>query len=222
MAKGIYKRGNVYWIRYAGLDSRISYESSYSKKFIVAQALLRSRKKNIDEGKEPLPIKKISNHTFKELAENYTEWARKQKSFDTKRYFIQNLVNEFGNIPIRRLTTMAVEQYQTKFLTNGKAPATANRHLATLKHMLTKAVQWDMVVEETLKRVREVKFLPENNQRLRYLSKEESNTLISNCSPHLKPIVITALNTGMRKGEVLSLRWDKNLDMVHGLRTAVR
>ena len=216
MAKGIYKRGNVYWIRYAGLDGKVRYESSYSKKFILAQALLRSRKKKIDEGKEPLPIKKISNHSFRELAEHYTDWAGKQKSFESKRYFIQNLVNAFGNIPIRRLTTMAVEQYQTKFLTNGKTPATANRHLATLKHMLTKAVEWQMAEEETLKRIRKVKFLAENNQRLRYLSKEESESLIINCTSHLQPIVITALNTGMRKSEILSLRWDNNVDLKHG------
>ena len=64
---------------------------------------------------------------------------------------------------------------------------------------------WDMVEEETLKRIRKVKLLPENNRRLRYLSKEECQELISNCESNLKPIVIIALNTGMRKGEILNL-----------------
>jgi len=178
--------------------------------------LLRRRKKDVDEGKEPLPVNKISNHSFKELAGNYTEYVRKQKSFNTKRYFIQNLVSTFGSVPIRRLTTMAVEQYQTKFLTDGKAASTSNRHLATLKHMLAKAVEWQMVEEETLKRIRQIKLLPENNERLRYLSNEECFALISNCANHLKSIVITALNTGMRKEEILSLQWDKNIDLKHG------
>ena len=40
MAKGIYKRGNVYWIRYAGLDGKTVYESSDSEKFKDAEALL--------------------------------------------------------------------------------------------------------------------------------------------------------------------------------------
>ncbi|MEW6676058.1 MAG: hypothetical protein AB1348_08695 [Nitrospirota bacterium] len=39
-ARGIYKRGNVYWIRYAGLDGRIVFESSGSDKFRDAEALL--------------------------------------------------------------------------------------------------------------------------------------------------------------------------------------
>jgi len=72
-----------------------------------------------------------------------------------------------------------------------------------------------MVEEETLKRVRKVKLLPKNNRRLRYLSKEECQKLIDACDPHLRPIVITALNTGMRKAEILNLRCDQ-VDLKHG------
>jgi len=97
-------------------------------------------------------------------------------------------------------------------------PATINWHIATLKYMFTKAVEWDMVEEEMLKRVRRAKMLEENNCRLRYLSKEEYQALINTCDKqlkHLKPIVIMALNTEMRKGEILKLKWD-DVDMVHG------
>ena len=72
-----------------------------------------------------------------------------------------------------------------------------------------------MVTEETLKRVRQVKFLPENNKRLRYLSKEECRALLDNCKGHLNAIVTFALNTGCRRGEILSLKWD-NVDLKHG------
>jgi integrase len=81
--------------------------------------------------------------------------------------------------------------------------------------MFTKAVDWDMVEGETLKRIRRVKLLEENNRRLRYLSKEECQALIDACDRHLRPIVVIALNTGMRKSEVLLLKWD-NVDLKHG------
>jgi integrase len=87
--------------------------------------------------------------------------------------------------------------------------------LATMKHMFTKAVEWDMVEEEALKKIRKVKFLEENNRRLRYLSIEECAGLVNACESHLRPIVITAMNTGMRRGEILSLTWDR-VDLKHG------
>jgi len=72
-----------------------------------------------------------------------------------------------------------------------------------------------MVEEEALKRVRKVKLLEENNSRLRFLSKTECQALIKACDIHLRPIVICALNTEMRKGEILGLKWD-DVDLVHG------
>lgn len=221
-AKGIYRRGNVWWIRYAGIDGKIRFESG-GKTFKDAQDLLTDRKKEVKEGKEPMPKKRIANHAFRELAEHYKAWGDgRQRGFRTKKYHIAQLEEIFGNIPLRAFTTRFVEEWQTKRMAENK-PATVNRLLATLKHMFTKAVEWEMVEEETLKRVRRVKLLSENNRRLRYLSKEECKALINACCKyasydlsHLRPIVITALNTGMRKEEILSLEWEKHIDLRHG------
>ncbi len=46
------------------------------------------------------------------------------------------------------------------------------------------------------------------NQVMRILSYEEEERLLMHSSAHLKPIVIAALHTGMRKGELLTLKWD--------------
>jgi integrase len=81
--------------------------------------------------------------------------------------------------------------------------------------MFTKAVDWEMVESDALKRIHKVKLLRDDSRRLRYLSQGECQELVSNCKPHLKPIVVTALNTGMRKGEILGLMWD-NADLQHG------
>ncbi|MDA8170484.1 MAG: site-specific integrase [Nitrospiraceae bacterium] len=214
MAKGIYKRGKIFWIRYAGLDGRVIRESTCSSKFKEAESLLISRKEAVKQGKQP-EIKKIANHTFDDLIGEYLKWGERQRSFRSKRGFIGQLKAAFGGLPLRRFNTMLVEQYQTEKAQKGNKPATINRHVATLKHMFTKAVDWNMVEEETLKRVRKVKLLEENNRRLRYLSKEECQALICACNDHVRPIVITALNTGMRRGEILSLTWDR-VDLKHG------
>ena len=62
-----------------------------------------------------------------------------------------------------------------------------------------------------LKKIRRVKFDPESNRRLEFLSIEDPQELIGACAEHLRPIVVAALNTGMRKEEVLSLQWEKNM-----------
>jgi integrase len=212
--KGIYQRGNLLWLRYAGLDGKIVFEPTGTDKLKIAESLLHKRKAEIDSGKQP-EIIKIKNHSFKELAEEYVKWAERQRAFKQKKLVVIQLVSQFGHYPLRRFDTRMLEQYQTERLQKGNKAGTVNRHLSIMKHMFTKAIDWNMVEDETLKRVRKAKLLEENNRRLRYLSKEECQALINNCDNHLKPIVTMALNTGMRKGEILSLKWD-NVDLRHG------
>jgi hypothetical protein len=88
MARGIFKRGNIFWIRYAGIDGRIIRESTGSTKFRDAEALLIQRKQAVKEGKQPV-IKRIANYTFNELAEQYMKWAERQRCFKSKIYFIK-------------------------------------------------------------------------------------------------------------------------------------
>ena len=214
MTKGIYKRGRVYWIRYAGLDGKTVYESTGSDKFRDAETLLLQRKQGIKEGKQP-EVKRIANCSFKELAGQYREWIKgRHRSEPVKKYVIAALVERYGNIPLRRFNTPLVEQLQTELIGKGHKNAYINKVLNTLKAMFTKAVEWEMVESDVLKRVRRVKGLVEN-RRLRYLSVEECQRLIDVCDAHLKPIVITALNSGMRRGEILKLKRE-SLDLTHG------
>jgi integrase len=81
--------------------------------------------------------------------------------------------------------------------------------------MFKKAVESDMVEEIVLKRIRKVKPLKDDGMRLRYASQDECTVLVNFCDLHLKPIVITALHTGMRKSEILKLEWNKHIDLKH-------
>jgi integrase len=213
-SKGLYLRGKTWWMTYKRLDGKQHWESCHTTIKTEAQAMLEQRRVSIREGKVP-EIKRIKPASFTELAKEYEVWAEKQRGFKSKRGFIKKLVDNFGSQNLSHFRTQAVEQYQTYLLKQGLKNASANRILSTLKHMITKAVEWEMVPAEILKRVRKVKQLPERNWRLRFLSKEEMECLINTCDLHLRPIVLMALNTGMRKGEVLTLTWDQ-VDLKHG------
>lgn len=71
----------------------------------------------------------------------------------------------------------------------------------------------------------EVKKIPEENQRSRYLTPEDGMRLLAACigdREQLRPIILLAVNTGMRRGEILSLRWsqvDFQRGVIHLVRT---
>jgi len=230
--RGLYKRGNVWWCCYKSASGVILRETTKQTDHKEAMEFLMKRLGEVAQGEAP-ELRKIGNHTFGELVEEYLKWAERQKSFHGKQRMIGQLKAEFGHLHLRNFSTLMLEQFQTKRLragirlykvnrgdgieeeTRGNKEATVNRLLATIKHMFTKAVEWGMVEETIGKRVHKVKLLKEKNKRLRFLSKEECQELLSECSDVVKPIVITALNTGMRRGEILGLKW-ANVDLKHG------
>ena len=199
---------------YKGADGKQHWESCHTASKTDALTLLEQRRVAARKGELP-ETKRIKPVLLSELAKEYGVWAEKQKGFKSKKCSIKRLVTQFGSLTLSQLKTQAVERYQSDLLKEGLKPSSTNRILTTLKHMFTKAVEWEMATEESLKRVRKVKLLQEHNRRLRFLSKEEIVNLIDACDLHLRPIVITALNTGMRKGEILTLVWDQ-VDLKHG------
>ena len=57
--------------------------------------------------------------------------------------------------------------------------------------------------------VRMVKFFDEDSDVLRVLSLEEEERLLSHCSPYLQDLVVFAINTGLRAGDILNLGWEE-------------
>ena len=142
MAKGIYKQpgSDFYWIRYAGPDGKIIRESTKTTNFKEAQVKIENQRKAIRDGKDPEPIKKIPHYTFSQLADQSIKWCEKQRSFDSKKYLIKQLVETFGNMPLCGLSVMLIEQFQSDVLNKGKKPATANRLIAISNTAFTKAI----------------------------------------------------------------------------------
>ncbi|MHB8232077.1 MAG: site-specific integrase [bacterium] len=152
----------------------------------------------------------INNYTFSELADKYLEFIDgRLKSFYDTSLFVKTLLKRFKDTRLADFSMQDLELLQSDWINQNFSIAYANRLTAILKRMFTKAYDWEMIDEDILKRVRKAKQLKGENKRLRYLSEEEAERLISNCEPYLRPIVITALMTGMRKSEILHLTWDR-------------
>jgi integrase len=212
-SRGLYPRGKIWWMAYTGLDGKSYRKSTGTTLLREAEDILACRRREIKEGKNP-EVVRIKKYTFHDLADEYLKSSKWQKAYKSKVGYVNQLLEFFKAQLLQSFNTRVIDQFQNTRLEYNK-PATVNRLLATLKHMFTKAVEWDMVSEDVLKKIRKVKLTPENNRRIRFLSKEESQTLIDCSISHLKPIVIMALNTGMRLGEILKLKWEQ-VDLRHG------
>ncbi|MEW6063243.1 MAG: tyrosine-type recombinase/integrase [Nanoarchaeota archaeon] len=206
---GIYKKGLNYYIDYYLNSRRIREMIGPSKE--LAKKVLMKRKIEIAEGKF-LDIKKTNKIKFEDFAKQYIEYSKgNKKSWQRDVLSIKNLSKLFSGCFLHEITPWLIEKYKLKRKTE-VSEATTNRELACLKHMFTKAIEWNKATENPVKKV---KLFKEKNARLRYLSEEEIAQLLKACdklkrkAPHLKLLVLMALTTGMRRNEMLNLTWNK-------------
>lgn len=111
----------------------------------------------------------------------------------------------------------AARSHDTTELPAHRAPSTTNRYLAALSKAMSDAVrEWHWLTDNPVRRVTKE---TEPQGRVRYLSIDERDRLLKACraSPlqELELIVLLALTTGMRKGELLGLRWP-DVDLKRG------
>ncbi len=212
----IRKRGQTWQIDYIDPVGKRVRKSFKKKK--EAEAELAKRVSLIAEGRY-LDVKKDCKTTLKELLDRYEENFKHQRSFSGfKGSCLKNFRAYFGEeTMISNIRYVDIETYQNhlrqKRIPGDKirATATVNREISCLRHLFSKAVEWDLIEGSPFRRGRSL-ILKENNSRLRYLSADEISKLLASCPVHLRNIVICALNTGMRRGEILDLKWSQIRD----------
>lgn len=204
MAYSVRKRGEYYWMFgwVKGIRLDCSLGTTNRK---LAEKISEDKFRRALERAHGVRV--IKNIKLKELMDKYIDYCKsnnRQSTFEKKKFNVVNLLRHFVDIPLSRITPEQIEQYKDKRLAK-VSPATVNRDLSTLKHALNLAVRWGYLESSPATSVVKLK---EPKGRLRYLTREEADALIGECSNELRPIVITALHTGMRLGEILSLEWE--------------
>ena len=161
-----------------------------------------------------------SEITFHDMADIYLEKYAKPKKRSwksTDRVFIRNMKPFFSDIKLIKITPLMVEDYKIERLENGSgrregekvSNSTINRELQCLRKIFNKAIDWGYATDNP---VRKVDFLSEKgNIRKRVLNEDEEKRFKAAVPFYLKQMILVALHTGMRKGEVLKLKWE-NVD----------
>jgi len=220
---GVYIKNGTFWIDYYA-EGRRQREKVGPSKTLAEKALMK-RRVQVAEGKF-LDIKKEPRIRFKEFADIYAEnYAKKKRSWaSTDKMYLNRLTAFFGEKYLHEITPFLVRKYQTvrreqdTYRKTKPSVAYINRELACLKCMFSLAIEWGQAKDNPVKKV---KFDKENNSRTRFLEKEELTKLLDNCHPVLRAIVLVAVNTGMRREEIRTLKW-RDVDFQRGFVTLYR
>ncbi|GMV50907.1 MAG: tyrosine recombinase XerC [Nitrospira sp.] len=201
---GLVKRGKVWWMTFTYQGKQVRKSSGTSDRRL-ADAILSKIKVQIVEGQH-FERATVESHTFIELMDRYEKEhvARKLRHRGLKGY-MANLRGFFGEYNLSEITPKLIVAYKNKRYEDGMAPATINRELANLKKAFNLAMrEWEWCDQNPVARVSMEK---ENNKRDRWLNEKEIAQLLEACAPWLHDLVLFALNTGMRMGEILELTW---------------
>jgi len=227
MAKGIYERkglyGDVtYYIRYqfqgTDIKERVGRKSRGFTREMAREAL-KSRLGDIARGyfslekaRKPVP--------FSTFLKQYEEYAKTNwRDYNKQKYFLEALGKHFGDTPLSQITSWHIEKWKSDLRKTLK-PNSVNRHMTIIKHMFKMAVVWGLVkTNPTIG----IKRFPEAESKTLYLDEDELERLLLACKeqkrqPWLLPLVTLGVHTGMRRGELLGLRWD-NVNLDRGLIT---
>lgn len=157
--------------------------------------------------------RKKENITFREFAEefrvNYMTTERQNWKSDSYRQDIA--INHFNETPLKNITAQHIRNFKQLRTDAGNSHGTVNRYLALLKRMFNVAIEEELITKNPVK---PVKFKSEQNTVVeRILTDEEEQRLLEECLDRLRPVVVIALYTGMRQGELMNLKW-RNVDLL--------
>lgn len=170
----------------------------------------------ITEGIDPQGIKQQLQGipTLHRFSDEYLDHVKKTKRTWKKDQALLTLriLPKLGQCRLDTITTRQIENIHNE-VRQDRAPATANRHLALMKHMFSLAVKWGYVSDNP---ARPLKMFKENNQRTAWLDAEQIAALLKACkidaNIYAGALFPFLLFTGARLGEALAAHWD-NIDL---------
>ncbi|MBA2677443.1 MAG: site-specific integrase [Ktedonobacteraceae bacterium] len=197
----LYRRGRIWWA-YVWVKGVRHAKSTGSKNRKLAEQIGRQFEDDLTVKRNLLPRFKPET-TYEELFADFLANAS-PKPYHLDRGTV--LLSFFGATPIGEINKNSAIAYRTfRHARKTITDTTVNRDLECLRHMLFWAVDEGILSANPLSRM---KLVRERRKRRQVMSIEEEKAVIAACSPHLRQIVVTALETGMRRGEILKQRFE--------------
>jgi integrase len=205
---GIYRRpdrGNAIYIEYTDRSGQRRKQRTEAQTFAEAEKL-RSAILAREEQAKILGTTPAGDDSFESVAERYLEYQRPRlslKAYQRAEAIVRQHLCPFFKGKIADLRPVQIDRYIAARSLEVSAHS-VHKEFHVLKKMFRLAVKWEVVPVSPAMDISSPK-TPEG--RVRYLQPPELKLLLDNCPAWLKPIVLLAVATGMRRGEILSLRY---------------
>lgn len=176
-----------------------------------AVAWAREKERLIDRGELPFDVKQRKRTTISDLLKRYeTEITPKKRGavFELSR-IRQMLLHPMSRTSLNNVTGSTIAQYRDDRL-KVVTSASARRELVILRHVFETAIcEWGMPIQENpVKRIRMPEDARPRERRLVGDDESKLNMELNHRSPwYLRPLLALLIETGMRRGELLSIRW---------------
>lgn len=205
---GLYKRDEVWWMSFTYNGKQIRKSTEVTNKSL-AEKIYCKVVTDIAEGKW-FEVSPLSDSVFKDMMDKYlAEYSpNKAKKTHTRDKSLASHLNEhFGNFKLTEIAPKEIYAYKVRRKTEGAAPKTVNNELSLMEHAYNLAMnEWEWVNSNPVVKVSKEKV---NNEIIRWLTLDEEKRLLDVSPDWLKEIIVFALNTGLRQGELIDLTWDR-------------
>ncbi len=199
-------------------------QSASFERLTDARKWVQQTESTIREGRH-FKTTESKRHTLAELIDRYIRdvLPHKPRSAYNQTQQLKRWKAEIGYYSLADVTPSLLAEYRDKLgqeiTKRGKprSPASVVRYLAALSHAFTIAAkEWGWMEDSPMRKVTKPKV---SRDRVRFLSDDERVRLLKVCKEsknlYLYPVVVLALSTGMRQGEIMGLTWD-NVDLNRG------
>src|SRR6476661_6724949 len=201
---GLVKRGSTWWMSFMYQGQQVRRSTGTTDKRL-AEAIFGQVKVQMVEGRF-FDKSHAHERTLTELLDRYlSEHAARRANHRRELTSVKNLKAFFGTPTLNHVTPKRIVAYKNQRYHDGVKPATINRELATLKKAFNLARrEWEWCNDNPVCRV---SMEQEHNTRDRWLTVDEEMPLLHVAAPWLRELMIFAIHTGMRQGEILGLTW---------------
>ena len=203
------RRGSAWWIDFVTpTGERIRRSTGTANKALAQE--LHDRLKA-----ESWRIAKLGDRPQRTWNDAVVRWLKEASHKATVKMdtaHLRWLDRHLGGKQLEEINRNVIDRLTDVRLAEGVSNATVNRMLEVVRVILRRcANQW-----EWLDRAPHIRMLKEPTRRVRFLTREEAQTLLSELPEHLSEMVAFSLATGLRKANVTGLQWTQ-VDLVRRL-----